>query len=97
MVGHEHHGESLGEKGLFLHGMPYEFAPTVQKEVPFLAWLPQRTQDRLQLNASCLSARKDTLSHDNLYHSVMGLTGTRASTYRQALDVFAGCRTAANR
>jgi lipid A ethanolaminephosphotransferase len=91
------HGESLGEKGLFLHGMPYEFAPTVQKEVPFLAWLPQRTQDRLQLNARCLSARKDTLSHDNLYHSVMGLTGTRASTYRQALDVFAGCRTVANR
>ena len=25
------HGESLGEFGLFLHGVPYNFAPDVQK------------------------------------------------------------------
>ncbi|GHC92896.1 phosphoethanolamine transferase [Pseudorhodoferax aquiterrae] len=86
------HGESLGEKGLFLHGMPYEFAPQVQKEVPFVAWLPAATRVRLQLDVACLSRRKDTLSHDNLYHSMLGLTGTRAGTYRENLDVFAGCR-----
>jgi lipid A ethanolaminephosphotransferase len=32
------HGESLGENGIYLHGMPYAFAPTVQKEVPMLVW-----------------------------------------------------------
>lgn len=87
------HGESLGEKGLYLHGMPYDFAPAEQKEVPLMAWLPSATRERLGLDASCLKARKDSLSHDNLYHSMLGLTSTRATTYRADLDVFAGCRT----
>ncbi|PZP90558.1 MAG: phosphoethanolamine transferase [Variovorax paradoxus] len=87
------HGESLGEKGMFLHGMPYDFAPAVQKEVPFMAWLPQATRDRLGIDATCLASRKDQLSHDNLYHSILGLTATRASTYRDDLDVFSSCST----
>ena len=33
------HGESLGELGIFLHGLPYAFAPEAQKRVPFIAWL----------------------------------------------------------
>lgn len=88
------HGESLGEKGLFLHGMPYEFAPEQQKEIPFLAWLPARTIQRLELDRDCLAQRKDSLSHDHLYHSMLGLTGTRATTYRPDLDVFGPCRRA---
>ena len=28
------HGESLGENGLFLHGIPYAIAPEIQKKVP---------------------------------------------------------------
>jgi lipid A ethanolaminephosphotransferase len=32
------HGESLGEQGLFLHGMPYAFAPSAQTRVPMLLW-----------------------------------------------------------
>ena len=32
------HGESLGEYGLFLHGLPYALAPEVQKHVPMVAW-----------------------------------------------------------
>jgi lipid A ethanolaminephosphotransferase len=86
------HGESLGEDGLFLHGMPYDFAPAVQKEVPFMAWLPPATKLRLGIDAPCLASRKDQLSHDNLYHSMLGLTATQASTYRARLDLFAGCR-----
>ncbi|WP_439590750.1 sulfatase-like hydrolase/transferase, partial [Hydrogenophaga sp.] len=87
------HGESLGEKGVFLHGMPYSFAPTVQKQVPFMAWLPKATQDRLGIDANCLVSRRDQLSHDNLYHSILGLTSTQASTYRNDRDVFSSCRT----
>jgi lipid A ethanolaminephosphotransferase len=33
------HGESLGEKGLYLHGAPYMFAPSEQLDVPVIAWL----------------------------------------------------------
>lgn len=90
------HGESLGERGMYLHGMPYDFAPAEQKEVPFMAWLPPATRERLALDAGCLKARKDSLSHDNLYHSMLGLTSTRASTYKDSLDVFSGCRTVSN-
>ncbi|MGB8814127.1 MAG: phosphoethanolamine--lipid A transferase, partial [Paracoccaceae bacterium] len=32
------HGESLGEKGLFLHGAPYFMAPEFQTKVPMLIW-----------------------------------------------------------
>tara|TARA_R110001592_G_scaffold217488_6_gene471229 strand:+ start:5422 stop:7071 length:1650 start_codon:yes stop_codon:yes gene_type:complete len=33
------HGESLGESGVYLHGMPYSFAPRAQTHVPVLAWI----------------------------------------------------------
>ena len=32
------HGESLGEKGVYLHGMPNAFAPPEQKHVPAVFW-----------------------------------------------------------
>lgn len=32
------HGESLGEKGIYLHGLPYAFAPMEQKQVPAFFW-----------------------------------------------------------
>lgn len=32
------HGESLGEKGVYLHGMPYKFAPMEQKHVASIFW-----------------------------------------------------------
>ena len=32
------HGESLGEGGLYLHGMPYMFAPKEQTHVPLIVW-----------------------------------------------------------
>ena len=32
------HGESLGEMGVFLHGMPYFMAPDAQTHVPFIVW-----------------------------------------------------------
>ena len=33
------HGESLGEYGTYLHGMPYAIAPDVQKQIPFIIWM----------------------------------------------------------
>ena len=33
------HGESLGEYGMYLHGIPYSIAPDVQKEIPFIVWM----------------------------------------------------------
>lgn len=33
------HGESLGENGLYLHGLPYSLAPSEQIDVPVILWL----------------------------------------------------------
>ncbi len=90
------HGESLGEYGLFLHGLPYKVAPEVQKHVPMVAWLDGGLAARRGLSLACLRGTRDaTLTHDNLYHTVLGLMDVRSSTYRPALDAFAGCRAAA--
>lgn len=89
------HGESLGEYGLYLHGMPYRLAPEVQKHVPFVAWLDGGLGRRAGLAGGCLRAGTEAeLTHDNLYPTVLGLMDVRSPTYRGALDAFARCRAA---
>ena len=87
------HGESLGENGLYLHGIPYALAPREQIHVPMLLWLSEDLRERLRIDAACLEARRhDPLSHDNLYHSVLGLSGVRTAVYRPERDLFRRCR-----
>jgi lipid A ethanolaminephosphotransferase len=87
------HGESLGEQGIYLHGLPYRFAPHQQKEVPFLMWTSPGFAARTQLDQGCLRARaKEVFSHDNLYHTAMGAGEVRNGVYQSSLDVLATCR-----
>jgi lipid A ethanolaminephosphotransferase len=89
------HGESLGELGIFLHGLPYAFAPEAQKRVPFIAWLGAELAAQRGIDTACLGRSLDVpLSHDNLYHSVLGLVDVTTPTYRRELDAFAPCRKA---
>ena len=87
------HGESLGEFGLFLHGLPYQMAPEVQKHVPMVAWFDAGLQARGGLSTACLKADRDTaLTHDNLYHTVLGVMDVATPSYHPAQDAFAKCR-----
>ena len=87
------HGESLGEYGLFLHGMPYGIAPDVQKHVPMITWFSAPLRQRLALSETCLRKELDErLTHDNLYPTVLGALDVRSPSYRKALDVLAPCR-----
>ena len=87
------HGESLGEYGLFLHGVPYGFAPEVQKHVPMVMWFGDRTRERAGLSRSCMASGLDRpLTHDNLYHTVLGLMDVQTPSYKPALDALARCR-----
>ncbi|MGY3858348.1 phosphoethanolamine transferase [Aeromonas intestinalis] len=88
------HGESLGALGLYLHGTPYKFAPDDQTRVPLLTWFsPQLQQDR-QLNQDCLRQEAATrrFSHDNLFHSMLGIMDVQTKVYDGALDMFKPCR-----
>ena len=90
------HGESLGEFGLFLHGLPYAMAPEVQKHIPMVTWFDEGLQARGGLSTACLKADSDTtLTHDNLYHTVLGVMDVTTPSYQSALDAFAKCRGAA--
>ena len=87
------HGESLGENNLYLHGMPWAVAPREQKHVPLLVWLPPRTEAVLGLQPGCLHALRDApLTHDHLFHTVMGLVGVTSAEYRAPLDLLRACR-----
>ncbi len=89
------HGESLGEYGLFLHGLPYGVAPEVQKHVPLVAWFSEGMQQREKLSTRCMQGDLDKpYTHDNLYHTALGVMDVRSPSYKAALDMFAGCRAA---
>ena len=87
------HGESLGENGLYLHGLPYALAPREQTHVPMLLWLSEGMRRRLDISTECLAERqRRPLSHDYVFHSVLGLSNVRTALYRQDRDLFRGCR-----
>ena len=86
------HGESLGENGLYLHGVPYALAPQQQTHVPMVAWLSPGLQQRSGVGQACLKAQADKpLSHDNLFHSVLGLMDVQTQAHELALDILAPC------
>lgn len=87
------HGESLGENGLYLHGVPYAIAPEEQIRVPMVMWFsPSFARDN-HLDLACLRQRAtQPASHDHLFSSLLGLMRVGTSVYDPAWDLFAGCR-----
>ncbi len=86
------HGESLGENNLYLHGLPYRVAPDVQKRVPWMTWLSPSFEKQSGLLRSCLTNKIQTpLTHDNYFHSVLGLVNIKSEVYQSKLDVHADC------
>lgn len=79
------HGESLGEGGIYLHAMPYWIAPDYQKHIPMIFW----ASDNFKINRKHLESMKDMkLSHDYLFHSILGVMGVQSSEYQEELDIF---------
>ncbi|RZJ62735.1 MAG: DUF1705 domain-containing protein, partial [Acidovorax sp.] len=88
------HGESLGENNIYLHGLPYAIAPDVQKHVPWLTWLSPAMQSRSSLPTGCLQQdlAQRRITHDNYFHSVLGLMDVTTGAYNPDLDMFTACR-----
>ena len=62
------HGESLGEKGFYLHAAPYAFAPKEQTHVPAILWLGKH----FDYNINQAKPFKDyPLSHDDVFCSLL--------------------------
>ena len=89
------HGESLGENNLYLHGLPYAVAPQTQTRVPLITWLSSDFERWRGTRMSCLQRERGrALSHDHLFHSVLGLMGVGTGVYRRDLDLYADCEAA---
>jgi lipid A ethanolaminephosphotransferase len=87
------HGESLGEANVYLHGLPYAIAPDTQIKVPLTAWLSEGMVESNGIDVSCVEARsRMPASHDNLFHSVLGLMQIQTNAYERDQDLFADCQ-----
>lgn len=87
------HGESLGEHGLYLHGVPYAIAPKEQTAVPMVWWLPEASALDLNVDLACLRKEaQQPASHDNLFSSVLGLLNIETPRYKKERDLFDACR-----
>lgn len=88
------HGESLGEDGVYLHGLPYSIAPETQKHIPMLIWLSEDYQKRYGVDNQCLQneAQQKNFSQDNLFSTMLGITGVSTKEYRAQDDILTACR-----
>lgn len=78
------HGESLGENGIYLHGLPYMIAPEAQKHVPAIFYVGNKqgtTREALHVKAN------ERFSHDNLFHTLLGRFAIKTNEYKPNLDI----------
>jgi lipid A ethanolaminephosphotransferase len=86
------HGESLGENNMYLHGAPYMFAPSEQTRVPMMLWMSDGFSSRFRIDRTCLMARRNQpMSHDNVFHSVLGMLDVNTAVLNPKLDLFRAC------
>lgn len=85
------HGESLGENGLYLHGAPYMMAPKEQTHVPWYIWMSDDYANQKGIDKAAVIDNSATgdYSHDNLFHTILGLYGVTTKAKDNALDVMA--------
>ncbi|MFO1374444.1 MAG: phosphoethanolamine--lipid A transferase [Agitococcus sp.] len=82
------HGESTGEHGLYLHGTPYFLAPNQQTHVPMLTWLSTDFRQNQPTKNQCLQRQQhQAVSHDNIFHTMLGLMSIKTAVYQQDLDM----------
>lgn len=73
------HGESLGEKNLYMHGLPLSIAPREQYEIPFIVWLSD--------GSGQLTPNK-VLSQNHVFHSVLNFLNIQSPIYDEKMNIF---------
>lgn len=84
------HGESLGEYGVYLHGMPYLMAPETQKHIAAILWFGSGFLiDKTILRGEA----SQEFSHDNLFHTLLGSMEIHTEEYNPTLDLLSNAHT----
>lgn len=74
------HGESLGEKNLYMHGLPLSLAPKEQYDIPFIVWTSDNSLKQLKT--------ENLLSQNHVFHSVLNFLGIQGPVYNEELNIF---------
>ncbi|MGB5919759.1 phosphoethanolamine transferase, partial [Arcobacter sp.] len=77
------HGESLGENGLYLHGMPYLIAPDEQRHIGALMWFGDGEIDISKLK----QYSEKRFSQDDLFHTLLGFFEIETDFYNKDKDI----------
>ncbi len=82
------HGESLGENGIYLHGLPKKIAPKEQTNFAMVLWLSDQIVKNQNINLSKIKnmANKE-LNHDYLPHTLLNLFKVQSSVYKKDLSL----------
>ena len=80
------HGESLGENGIYLHGMPYFMAPAEQIKIPAFMWFGESLSKVIDVD-SIKQKAEVAQTHDNLFHTLLGLMDVETKLYKKELDL----------
>ncbi len=83
------HGESLGENGIYLHGLPYIMAPDEQKNVAMIMWFGGNMENETNYVALRKMAN-EPYSHDNVFHTILGMLDIESSAYDPKMDILHG-------
>lgn len=87
------HGESLGENNVYLHSAPYDSAPDFQTHIPMMLWFSDGFAKTNRLDRQCAAALKSQrFSHDNIFHTLLGMSGVASPHYQPQSDILAPCR-----
>jgi lipid A ethanolaminephosphotransferase len=80
------HGESLGENGIYLHGLPYFIAPTAQTHIASLMWFNKEIEKNLHIKQIKDNTNKH-YSQDNLFHTLLGIFNVETNIYNKKMDM----------
>lgn len=80
------HGESLGEGGLYLHGLPYFIAPDAQKHIGTIMWFDEKMKQDVDVKKLKANSDKE-FSQDNLFSTILGLFNVKTDVYEEDKDM----------
>jgi lipid A ethanolaminephosphotransferase len=80
------HGESLGEGGVYLHGMPYFMAPDAQTHIGAIMWFGEGMKQVVSVDEIVKNKNK-AYSQDNLFHTLLGIFNVETKVYKKEMDI----------
>ncbi len=82
------HGESLGESGIYLHGMPYSLSSKGVTNVPLILWFGKELIKNQNLDVDLLKRQRNKpISHDEVFHTILGILEIETGIYKKEKDL----------